>query len=237
MRNTTYALPSETAYHDGPAVLHFERPGTRSTRPDWRATPYSPIDSCKVMPLDWCYLSTEGGGAAGSQGYLRLEAYNAFEFYAEAAPVWWVPGRLFDLRDTWTTFYLKQIEPITVEPGWQPQIFIAATMPPGDKPARLSGWYMKDTLDMGSGDWTYNEVLLTNDPSKWENYSNNPPEDTLDLALATCGFLGWGYRNGNIGRGAQAWGVVGWDEFWFNLKESDLRRLKSGLPVEHVLEV
>ena len=61
------------------------------------------------------------GGANGTPGYTALEAYDAQEFYAESTPIWWAPGRTFDLRNTWTTFYLKELEPIRVAPGYEPR--------------------------------------------------------------------------------------------------------------------
>ena len=60
------------------------------------------------------WLATEGGGAEGPAGYLAHTAKDSDEFYNESTPTWWIPGRYYDLRDTWSTFYLKEIEPITV---------------------------------------------------------------------------------------------------------------------------
>lgn len=235
-----YERPSASAYVDGPVVHHFERPGSRSTRPDWRHQPLLPLDSIKSMPLDWAYLATEGGGAEGTPGYLALEAYGALEFYAESAPIWWIPGRLFDLRNTWTTFYLKEIEPITVAEGWHPHLFIGARVPSLRQTRRLSAWYLKEPLAVGKGAWARNEVFLTTDVSKWENYTENTdnrPEETLDMTLGQCGFIGWMYLKGHTFRGVNATGVIGWDEFRFNLQSSDLERLRSGKPLDHVLEV
>jgi len=233
----TYELPSRDAYTDGPVVHHFEQPGTRASRPDMRYQRPFPIDSVKSMPLDWAYLATDGGGADGTAGYVALEAYDALEFYAESAPIWWVPGRLFDLRDTWTTFYFKEIEPITVADGWRPHLFAGARVPSLRHTQRLSAWYLKEPLTTGNGEWTYNEVLLSNDQSKWINYTQNPPEQTLDMTLGQCGFIGWMYMKGNAFRGANATGVIGWDEFRFNLREHDMQRLRAGLALENVLEV
>ncbi len=124
-----YEAPNAAAYGNGPVVHHFEDFGLRAYRPDSRSLRRYPLDSCKSMPLDACYLATEGGGAEGTTGYLALEAYDAFEFYAESTPVWWIPGRLFDLRNTWATFYLKEIEPITVAPGYAPTSSSPPTSP------------------------------------------------------------------------------------------------------------
>src|SRR5437879_6951924 len=96
-----------SAHVDGPVVHHFDRPGLRARRPDSRYMSYYPLDYCKSIPLDACYLATEGGGAAGTPGYLALEAYHSIQFYCESTPAWWIPGRLYDLRNTWATMYLK----------------------------------------------------------------------------------------------------------------------------------
>ena len=231
-----YESPNATAFVDGPVIHHFEEFGLRAYRPDSRYLIRNPLDSCKSMPLDACYLATEGGGAEDTPGYLALEAYDAFEFYAESTPVWWIPGRLYDLRDTWATFYLKEITPITVAAGFAPHLFIAAYVPHSREPhRRLSGWYLKETLHVGKGEWAYDEVLLTTDESKWVNYTPNPREDTLDLALAQCGFIGWMYLKDTLFRGVQATGVMGWDEFKFNLKASDLAAARAGEEIPHAL--
>ena len=88
---------------------------------------------------------------------------------------------------------------------------------------------------MGRGEWAYNEVLLTTDEGSWVNYTPNPPEDTLDLALGQCGFIGWMYMNDRHFRGVQATGTMGWDEFTFNLKESDLATVRAGRDIPHAL--
>ena len=190
------------------------------------------------MPLDACYLATEGGGAEGTPGYLALEAYDAFEFYAESTPVWWIPGRLFDLRDTWATFYLKEIAPITVAEGFAPHLFIAAYVPHTRAAnMHLSAWYLKETLSVGKAGWAYNEVLLTHDARKWVNYTTNPPEDTLAQALGQCGFIGWMYLKDALFRGVQATGTMGWDEFKFNLTAADLAAARAGQELSHALAV
>ncbi|MGN6360732.1 MAG: hypothetical protein ACTHNK_10115 [Thermomicrobiales bacterium] len=225
-----YEAPNAGAFVNGPVVHHFEEFGLRAYRPDCRSyLRRYPLDSCKAMPLDACYLATEGGGAAGTPGYLALEAYDAFEFYAESTPVWWIPGRLFDLRNTWATFYLKEIAPITVAEGFTPHLFIAAYVPHTRAPnMHLSAWYLKAPLVVGKDGWAYNEVLLTTDASQWVNYTTNPPEETLDQALGQCGFIGWMYMNGKNFRGVQATGTMGWDEFAFNLTEAELAAARAG---------
>src|SRR5215210_1019822 len=119
-----FEAPNAGAYHEGPVIHRFEEFGLRGHRNDNRYMRHNPIDTLKSMPLDWIYFATEGGGANGTPGYTALEAYDAQEFYAESAPVWWIPGRLFDLRNTWATMYLKEIRPITVAAGYQPYLFM-----------------------------------------------------------------------------------------------------------------
>ena len=232
-----YESPNAAAFVDGPVIHHFEEFGLRAYRPDCRLyLRHNPLDSCKSMPLDACYLATAGGGAEGTPGYLALEAYDAFEFYAESTPVWWIPGRLYDLRDTWATCYLKEISPITVAEGYEPHLFIAAHLPRTRVPGmRLSAWYLRETLAVGRGEWAYNETFLTTDPTQWVNYTTNPPEDTLDLALGQCGFIGWMYTKDKQFRSVQATGTIGWDEFAFNLKAEDLAARRAGRDIPHAL--
>src|SRR5262249_41637823 len=74
---SAYEQPNGAAFVDGPVIHHFEEFGLRAYRPDGRYLRLLPLDSCKAMPLDACYLATEGGGALGTSGYLALEAYDA----------------------------------------------------------------------------------------------------------------------------------------------------------------
>jgi len=227
---------------DGPVVHHFDRPGWGAWRPGRTFFHGQPTDICKSMsPVDSCYFGTDGG-ANGTPGYLAQDADDADEFYAESAPTWWIPGRFYDLRDTWCVQYLKEIAPVRVAPGYQCRIFIAAYMPKGlpRKNHRLSCWYLKEPLQIGRGEWAYNEHLLVNDPSKWVNYhSLNPQEDTLDEVLAHCGFIGWMYtsdeREKQAYKGVHGNGTIGWDAFHFNLKRADLQDLKAGRPLKNSL--
>ena len=57
--------------------------------------------------------------------FLALCGAGSAEFYVEACPVWERPRRVFDLRNTLTSFYLKAITPIAVNPGYRPHLFIA----------------------------------------------------------------------------------------------------------------
>ena len=72
--------------------------------------------------------------------FLALCGAGSAEFYVEACPVWERPRRVFDLRNTLTSFYLKAITPIAVNPGYRPHLFIAnvANEPFAPKSVRAS---------------------------------------------------------------------------------------------------
>jgi hypothetical protein len=232
-----FDAPNADAFHNGPVIHHFEDFGLRGYRGDARYMRHNPIDTLKTMPLDWVYFATEGGGANGTPGYVALEAYDAQEFYAESTPIWWIPGRTFDLRNTWTTFYLKALQPITVAPGYEPYLFIAAYIPASRSPkVHLSCWYLTEPLKVGQDEWAYNELLLTTDQSKWINYTRNPASDGgIEIPLGQCGYIGWMYLNDHEFRNVRATGVMGWDEFAFNLHDDDLAEWKAGRIPEHSL--
>src|SRR5712692_9517189 len=237
-----FELPNQRAFVDGPAYHYFDALSWRAWRPrrpgaGGENLRRNPLDICKSMPLDECYLATEGSGAEGTPGYLALDGDDADEFYAESAPIWWTPARLFDLRNTWATFFLKEIRPITVAPGYAPHLFIAAYMPNVRPPrTRISGWYLKETLKVGRSEWSFNQVLLTTDEDKWVNYhSTNPVEDTLERVLHQCGFIGWLYTKDKHFQGVHASGTMGWDELRFNLKTRDLNDLRDGKAIPHAL--
>ena len=98
----------------------------------------------------------------------------ADRLYNESTPTWWIPGRYYDLRDTWCTFYLKEIEPITVSPGFTPHLFTCAYLPGGipGPDARLCCWHVAEPLTIGKGEWAYNEVFVAN-----EYRAKNPTAD------------------------------------------------------------
>ncbi|MGH2558685.1 MAG: hypothetical protein ACRDJH_06445 [Thermomicrobiales bacterium] len=238
------AHPSAGVFVDGPVVHHFDECGWRGYRPGAKEMQQKPWDICASQAtLDAMWLATEGGGAEGTPGYIAQSAANADEFYNESTPTWWIPGRYYDLRDTWCSFYLKEIEPITVAPGYRPCLFIAAYMPKGlPRPHhRLSCWYLPDTLAIGKGEWASNEIHLANDPSRWVNYHSADAADTLDEVLAHCGFIGWMYmseaKTNQPFQGVQANGVIGWDEMRFNLKDPDLEDLRAGRALKNALEL
>ncbi|MSP13038.1 MAG: hypothetical protein EXR62_08770 [Chloroflexi bacterium] len=160
-------------------------------------------------PLNAWYIVTDGNGANGSQGYLALPGREADQFYAESTPYWWTPSTTFDLRDTEVSFYLQEIEPITVAPGYRPYVFIDDYIPGGD----YCGWYIKQPLTVGQGEWAYNRVILANDESAWVRYSNNR---SLDQVLSTVGFIGVMYIKDTACQGVNATGVLGIDKFEYH---------------------
>lgn len=234
-------LPKPGAFGDQPVVHHFDQQSWRSFRPgffDLRVTPSETIAS--QSPLDQMRVATEGGGANGTPGYLATPAVDGNEFYAETTPIWWVPARVYDLRNTWCTFYLKEIEPISVAPGYETVLFIASNVLDARVPRgfHIDGWFLNEPLKVGRGEWAYNEILLTTDESKWFHYTGNlTPEDTLDRTLGNLGYIGWSHRKLHMGKGVGATGVMGWDEVCFNLKEKDLARVRAGQEPEGALTV
>ena len=163
-------------------------------------------------PLNTIYQSARGGGANGSPGYLALPGQDSDQFYAESTPAWWTHRTAFDVRGTYATFYLKEIEPISVAEGYRPHLFIAE-MIPGDP---ITGWYAKTPLTVGASHWALNEVLLLNDEQLWLRYAG---ERSLDQVLTRTGFIGVMYLNGVEFRGVGANGVLGIDEFTYHLRE------------------
>jgi hypothetical protein len=220
-----------------PVVHHFDEPSWRAWRPGFATLQEHPSEIlASQAPLDQLYLATDGG-ALGTPGYVALPGHDADQFYAESTPIWWVPPRLYDLRDTWAAFYLKAVTPIRVAAGYSPHLFIAATFPdPGvARGFSIDGWFLATSLEVGQGEWTYNEVHLANDPNEWVHYVDQPR--TLDWTLGHCGFIGWMYLSDKNFRGVRANGTMGWDEFCFNLRERDLPRVRDGHAPEHALEI
>jgi len=233
--------PNADAFVNGPVVHHFDSCGWRGYRPGAKEMQQIPWDICAGQsPLDPMWLASDGG-AEGSSGYLAQRAEASDEFYNESTPTWWIPGRYYDLRDTWCSFYLKELEPISVTEGYIPYLFIAAYMPGGlPRPNhRLSCWYLREPLEVGKGEWAFNERRLVNDPARWVNYHSADPGDTLDEVLAHCGFIGWMYLQSGIGTrgytGVNATGVIGWDEMRFNMTDDDRADLQEGRPLRNAL--
>src|SRR5207248_6140761 len=126
---------------------------------------------------------------------------------------------------TWITFYLKEVAPITVAPDYELVLFIAANVLDShvQRGFHIDGWFVKEPLKLGRGEWTYNEIFLSSDPSVWFHYMGNlTPDDPLDWTLGHCGYIGWSYRKLHDVKGARATGIMGWDEVCFNLQQKDL---------------
>lgn len=167
-------------------------------------------DYASQSPLNAFYLDTKGGGACGTKSYLALPGNHSDQFYAEASPIWERPRLTHDLRDTRATFYLKALSPITVNDGYKPYLFIDDW---DDNDKTLCGWYQHEPLTVGD-DWTLNTVDLVNDESKWTRYSNTRP---LDTVLSRVGFIGVMYLSGIDYKNVNACGILGIDEFTFDL--------------------
>lgn len=163
------------------------------------------------FPLNTFHICQDGGGANGSAGYLALPVQDAPEFYAESTPYWWETSTTFDLRDTRASFFLKELEPITVNEGYRPRLFIA-DYEPGHG---YCGWDRRQELTVGVGEWVFNDVELVADESAWARYSN---ERDLDRVLSRVGFIGIRYAVDHGRKGVGATGVLGIDEFSYNLK-------------------
>ena len=163
-------------------------------------------------PLNAISQSTIGGGAEGSPGYLSLLGQESDQFYVESTPAWWPRRTDFDLRETYASFYLKEIQSVSVNVGYEPHLFIADSIP-GDP---ITGWYVKKPLEVGVDCWVLNEVSLKNDECLWLCYSG---ERSLDQVLSRTGFIGVMYLNGVDFRGVGANGVLGVDEFIYGLHE------------------
>ncbi len=217
-----------------PVIHHFDERSWRVWRPGCEELREHPTEYlASQAPLDRLYLATDGGGALGTLGYVAVPAHDADQFYAESTPIWWVPSRIYDLRDTWASFYLKAITRIEVADGYTPHLFIAATFPDpqADRGFSIDGWYLARPLEVGQGTWAYNEMHLANDPAQWVQYVDMPR--TLDWTLGHCGFIGWMYRKGKNSRGVAANGTMGWDEFCFNLRQGDLAAVRAGQAPQH----
>ncbi|MBM3265448.1 MAG: hypothetical protein FJY97_18785 [candidate division Zixibacteria bacterium] len=166
-------------------------------------------------PLNVVYQAFEGGGAQDTPGYLALPGAHADQFYVETTPVWKRPRETHDLRNTRTTFYLKAISPILTEPGYAPHLFIADVVFLDDIEYRhnITGWFVRKPLDIGP-EWTFNTVDLQNDEAMWTCYGG---PHSLDKVLGGTGFIGVMYLRGIEYRGVNARGVLGLDEFRYNI--------------------
>jgi hypothetical protein len=163
-------------------------------------------------PLNAMTIETHGGGAAGTKSYLALHGNNSAQFYCEATPWWYRPRQVLDLRNTRATLYLKAITPITVNPGYQPYLFIDDYC---EVARSYCGWYLNQLLQVGN-DWVRNDLILPNDPALWTRYSE---ARSLDTVLSRVGFIGVAYarRHTATGSGVGATGVLGLDEFTYDV--------------------
>jgi hypothetical protein len=189
----------------------FDQPSNRALRPGFSYLSKTPSELwASQSPLDKMYLATEGGGAAGTPGYLALPGENADEFYAESTPYWWVPSQTFDLRGTRVSFYLKEIRPISVAAGYEPRLFVADYVPGGGYGTSI----LKQPLKVGkNGEWVFNELELKAEPSLW---IENKRRD-IGVVLSQVGFIGVSYHDLVNSKGAHATGILGIDEFKFNI--------------------
>ena len=174
--------------------------------PDWKG------EYASQSPLNQMHLARDGGGADGTPGYLALVGDHSKEFYAEASPRWYRPRVALDLRDTRATLYLKEITKLTVAAGYTPHLFIDDYV---ESENSYCGWFVREPLRVGRGEWVLNTIDLVNDEKKWQRYSNTR---TLDLVLSRVGFIGLMYFNeARSHLGVDACGILGIDEFRYNL--------------------
>ena len=170
---------------------------------DWKG------EYASQSPLNAMYVTHEGGGADGTPGYLALPGANANEFYAEASPRWYRPRQCLDLRNTRTSLYLKAITAIHVNEGYHPYLFIDDYQEENN----YCGWYVKKPLLVGEA-WTFNQVDLLNDEKIWTRYSG---DRSIDHVLSHVGFIGVMYLRGINPKGVNARGILGIDEFKYNI--------------------
>ena len=171
-------------------------------------------DWASQSELNQFEIRNDGQGANGSRGYLALTGKDSDQFYIESTPYWWAETTEVDLRDTYTTFYLKELELLTVADGYQPYLFISNHRLDEEHARQYGsgqcGWYLNQPLTIGKSEWAYNELYLGNDPSLWTRYSGGR---SLDTALSQAGYIGVMYLSGTRYQGVTANGVLGWDEF------------------------
>ena len=127
-----------------------------------------------------------------------------------------MPTTTFDLRDTLTSFYLKEVETITVADGYVPYRFIAAYI---DDTKYLTTWRLLEEVTIDKDDWELNRFVFRADDSEWLNDGGSHPEErsNLDYALSHCGFIGVMCQKGPEFHEVNANGVMGLDEMRYNL--------------------
>ena len=138
----------------------------------------------------------------------------ACRFYVEATPVWNRPRRSFDLRGTLTSFYLKAITPISVNPGYKPYLFVAnVESEPYATKSDIVAFIHRTPLALdasGTADWRHHQIRMAADPEEWLCYNAGKPNRRADqptgggaadaslvnafrpigAVLARCGFVG-----------------------------------------------
>jgi len=200
-------------------VIHHDFEMAFEDFEDRKAWPeHWPIDSkvdfkgeyASQSPVGNMHVATRGGGANGTARYLALRGVNSDQFYAEATPRWYRPRQALDLRDTRASVWLKAVTPLTVNPGYSPYLFLADYC---EQTHTYCGWYVKQPLRVGA-EWMLNEIDLRNDESFWVRYSHDRP---LDTVLSRVGFIGVMYLRGTNYHGVGAKGLLGIDEFSYNL--------------------
>jgi hypothetical protein len=205
-------------------VVHYNFDGPDTIRRVTRLDPKpSPVPNrwfdgelFSTSPANAFYLTTEGGGAEGTPGYLALPAEDSDQFYIESTPVWWTPSTTFDLRQTEVSFYLRELQTITVASGYAPYLFTGAYV---GETKYISCWRRLTPLVVGQNEWALNRLVLVPDESLWLNYGCTHPDDrpSLECVLSRCGFIGVMYQNGSSHKGVHATGVLGLDEFRYNI--------------------
>jgi hypothetical protein len=189
--------------------ITFDQPGKPipAVRPDGKWSG----EWASQSPLNQWRHATEGGGAEGNAMYCALTGNDSDEFYIESTPHWWSPPTRFDLRGTTTSFYLKAIEPIRTAEGYQPHLFVVNDYQSGD----VGGWYLKQPVTIGDGQWFHNVIELVSDENLWLRYTGDL---SLDETLRRAAFIGIMYYNGDRKfTGVRATGVLGIDRFRYGL--------------------
>jgi hypothetical protein len=172
---------------------------------DWKG------EFASQSPLNQMHVVRDGKGAEGSTGYLALRGENSDQFYAEDAPRWHRPRKTYDLRGKGVSVFLKAVTPLKISPGYEPYIFIDDY---NEADNSYCGWYLTQPLRVGN-DWAFNEAVLVNDEKRWVRYS--PCARSLDTVLSNVGFIGVMYLRGKDYKGVNATGILGIDEFKYNI--------------------
>ena len=71
-------------------------------------------------------------------------------------------------------------------------------------------------LNLGDKEWALNDVHLDNDESNWIRYSNSR---SLNEVLSRVGFIGLRYAKNAGRKGVGGTGVLGLDEFTYQVRD------------------